>query len=225
MKLQWPDINELPWIYSHNAIFQDIDDSYNICSYSLNILQDKSDLEKQFLKYLIKWFKLVLDNIKYHYQYKHKYYFPICKLDICNDLVQEYNEIDTIIKNIELHMKHLTTDYSTEKELIKNIQQNFTHLEICIRKNFNKEKNELLPDIISKFDYIIFRKLDIKIGLKAKWYCLPHLYRNISKEESKDHINRILKIPKITRDTTIALYFKRYKFEYDHIIAELIPEI
>ena len=86
--------------------------------------------------------------------------------------------------------------------------------ENCIKIGMMKEK-----------DYSIIRKLDIKIGLRSKWYALPHLYRNLKKEEYQQHMNNILMIPKITQKTTVILNFNRYKKKYDPIIEYLFPKI
>jgi len=156
------------------------------------------------------------------------------KLPICEQLKQEYSVIKDIIDTIYKEHKHIKKIFrrfdknnkqsrDTMIESIHTIDRHIKHLLHLIRINFNKEYTILIPKIMNQFTYAEIRSLDIKIGLRARWYALPHLYRSISKDEYTDHIIRILQLPKITRDTVVAIQFKRYKLEYIPIIQKLLP--
>ena len=230
MNREWPDINNLPWIYSQNAIIKDLTDSILVCPTAINILYNTT--EEKYIKYFIKWMKLVIDNIDQHYTIKHRYYFPKLHYPICNELLAEFKPIYTLLKKSKQHIKKLAiVRYSLEKnkesihhhttELYTDIQQ----LILLIKDNFRKERIKLLPKMIRDIKYADIRAMDIKIGLRSKWYALPHLYRDVPKKVYQDHMDNILMIPTITQKTTIALHFKRYNYEYRNIIEHLFPDI
>ena len=223
MNQQWPKFKELAWIYSHKSILNDLIDSKNISNVAIYMVSNKdTDMYEKYIKYFYKWIKLVITNILYHYIYKHQYYFPKFKYPICTTLIEEYKEIDILLIRIK---NRAHTNINISSSILELIKEDIKELLRLITINFNKETAILLPKIMSDYNYSIFRKIDIKVGLKAKWYALPHLYRNISTEHSIYHMTKILNIPKISRDTTIALYFKRYKLEYGPIIDMLMPKI
>lgn len=235
----WPSKKKLVWLYSHRAIRHDLSDTLIICNHVKNVLKketldmkisEKKKSEK-FIKCFNKWIILVLDNIKYHYVYKHKYYFPMCEYPICNELLDEYQYIENKMKEIytldtciKQELKKNTTD-STRiiLEHIYTVKTYIQELLTLININFKKEDNILLPKIMANFTYSNIRSLDIKIGLRAKWYALPHLYRDILKPEYMEHIKTVLQIPTITVKTVLALHFKRYRKEYEPVIDTLLP--
>lgn len=231
--LEWPTLNDLVWVHSHHSIQQDLKDTHNISKYIISRIIN-NDLYDTYIKSFIKWIHLILDNIIHHYFCKHTYYFPMIKLPICEQLKHEYSVIKDIIDTIYKEHKHIKKIFrrfdknnkqsrDTMIESIHTIDRHIKHLLHLIRINFNKEYTILIPKIMNQFTYAEIRSLDIKIGLRARWYALPHLYRSISKDEYTDHIIRILQLPKITRDTVVAIQFKRYKLEYIPIIQKLLP--
>ena len=227
---EWPNINDLPWIYSHKIIIKDLQDSKKLSSSILHLFNSVID-EKQ-INFFYKWLKLIIDNMEKHFLYKHIYYFPILKYPICNELLEDYKKIKEVIKDITYHLRLLYPYLSKiikEKKNIQNyisfISVDISQLLFLLQTHFTKEKQKLIPKMMKEKDYSIIRKLDIKIGLRSKLYALPHLYRNLKKEEYQQHMNNILMIPKITQKTTVILNFNRYKKKYDPIIEYLFPKI
>jgi len=230
MNLEWPHITQLPWTYSQKAIIKDLTDSIRVCSLIISSILDTID--EKYVKQFIKWMKLVIDNIEQHYRIKHRYYFPKLKFPICNELLEEFKPIHALLIKSKQHTKKLSilkvkqeknkeTLHKYLTELYADIQQ----IILLIKNNFKKEKNKLLPRMIRDIKYSDIRAMDIKIGLRSRWYALPHLYRDVSKEIYQYHMDNILMIPAIAQKTTLALYFKRYNYEYRDIIENLFPDI
>ena len=230
MNLEWPHITQLPWTYSQKAIIKDCTDSIRACSLIISSILDTID--EKYIKHFIKWMKLVIDNIEQHYSIKHKYYFPKLKFPICNELLGNFKPIHALLIKSKQHIKKISklkVNDETNKEMIHTqltyIHSDLQQIILLVKKHFKKEKITLLPKMIHEIKYADIRKVDIKIGLRSKWYALPHLYRDVPKKIYQDHMDNVLMIPTITQKTTIALHFKRYNYEYRDIIENLFPDI
>ena len=230
MNREWPHITQLPWTYSQKAIIKDCTDSIRVCFIIISSILDTID--EKYIKHFIKWMKLVIDNIEQHYSIKHKYYFPKLKFTICNELLEDFKPIHDLLKKSKQHIKNVSIlkvkQENNKETLCQHITELYTDIQqiiLLIKKNFKREKIKLLPKMIHEINYADIRAIDIKIGVRSKWYALPHLYRDVPKKVYQYHMDNILMIPTITQKTTIALHFKRYNYEYRDIIENLFPDI
>ena len=230
MNREWPYIAHLPWIYSQKAIIKDFTDSVRACSLIISMITNTID--EHYVKQFIKWMKLVIDNVEQHYRIKHRYYFPKLNFPICNELLEDFKPILELLKKSKQHIKNVSIlkvkQENNKETLCQHITELYTDIQqiiLLIKKNFKKEKIKLLPKMIHEINYADIRAIDIKIGVRSKWYALPHLYRDVPKKVYQDHMDNVLMIPTITQKTTIALHFKRYNYEYRNIIENLFPDI
>lgn len=209
-------------MYLHHSIISDLNDTKSICKNVIARVINNS-LYDSYITNFIKWIHLILDNIIHHYSNKHNYYFPMVNFSICKQLKKEYLPIKKKIENIyEEHkkIKKLYKRFYKKNKRCKdnmityiyNIIANIEQLLYLIKSNFNKELNILLPKIMKKFPYKDIQSLDIKFGLRSKWYVLPHLYRNKTKENYTNHLINILQLPKYIRYTTVPIHFTPLKF-------------
>ena len=209
VKKDWPDYDLDGWIYAHNAIRLDINDTIN----AVTRIYESNSLNNWEAEYLHLWWRRVGENIIQHHDHEERFFFPLLqtRIDFPEKISSDHLDLMDLLSNVTKRIVHLTTysqieDVLSDLEILKNSM--FEHLK--------EEEEKILPLMRENFTPGDLKPTMNKMINEFKWYELPHFYRQLKlnghydKGAIMEHAKEVLEINSCVFNCCIWKDFKRY---------------